>query len=314
MIKDNKILILQNILIDRKLPKYNKKISNNVNVNVNDGDVNDEELSLPGVFISNNSNDLTSRQIIEYLDYLYSKSSIFDKIGILISKLILNKFNHNRYDNAVKKEISEDNLKSFFESIKNNINIFDKDNINRVLNKYKITLLNAQNNNQDALVEKILDYAKLLKYELILCQSKFNRYLTENEIIKFYNEATLHEKFKTKLKLTYVKNFIKVIPDNITKLKKEADNLEVFDNYAILHYDYNNESTSETKKEKEERLQMEKDPILFGLIEGSNKLYYIGDWIDEYCDLTLDVIIKKYGEKSEHTLDNQTMINNIDKI
>jgi hypothetical protein len=31
-----------------------------------------------------------------------------------------------------------------------------------------------------------------------------------------------------------------------------------------------------------------KDPILFGVVKGTRNLYYIGDWIDEYCDLTLD--------------------------
>lgn len=34
-----------------------------------------------------------------------------------------------------------------------------------------------------------------------------------------------------------------------------------------------------------------KDPILFGVIAGSNKLYFIGDWIDEYCDLRFDDVV-----------------------
>lgn len=36
-----------------------------------------------------------------------------------------------------------------------------------------------------------------------------------------------------------------------------------------------------------------KDPILFGVIAGSNKLYFIGDWIDEYCDLRFDDVVKQ---------------------
>lgn len=28
-------------------------------------------------------------------------------------------------------------------------------------------------------------------------------------------------------------------------------------------------------------------------IAGSNKLYFIGDWIDEYCDLRFDDVVKQ---------------------
>ena len=48
-------------------------------------------------------------------------------------------------------------------------------------------------------------------------------------------------------------------------------------------------------------MDKKRDPILFGLIKGSRKLYYICDWIDEYCDLTLSQLIDKIGE-SEHNL------------
>lgn len=40
-------------------------------------------------------------------------------------------------------------------------------------------------------------------------------------------------------------------------------------------------------------MEKRKDPILFGVIAGSNKLYFIGDWIDEYCDLRFDDVVKQ---------------------
>ena len=64
--------------------------------------------------------------------------------------------------------------------------------------------------------------------------------------------------------------------------------MEIFDNYAILHYDPDLEAYSETIEETKKR----RDPILFGLIKGSNKLYYITDWIDEFCDPTLDKFVE----------------------
>jgi hypothetical protein len=35
------------------------------------------------------------------------------------------------------------------------------------------------------------------------------------------------------------------------------------------------------------------------LIAGSNKLYYVADWVDEYCDLTLEKFIDVIGVKKE---------------
>ena len=60
----------------------------------------------------------------------------------------------------------------------------------------------------------------------------------------------------------------------------------------ILHYDPNNDATNITEKEKELR----KDPILFGVLENSKKLYYVGDWKDEYCNLTLETMFAELGE------------------
>ena len=70
----------------------------------------------------------------------------------------------------------------------------------------------------------------------------------------------------------------------------------VFDNYCILHYDPENNAISPTVAGKMA------DPILFGMIQGSTNLYYIADWIDEYCDLTLDRFIEELsGIKEEDT-------------
>ena len=94
------------------------------------------------------------------------------------------------------------------------------------------------------------------------------------------------------VRLDYIKNFVRVIPPSILEIKNKVDDLGLFDNYVIMHYDPNNESTKMTNEE----IEKAKDPILFGLIKGSSKLYYIGDWVDDYCDLTLDKLIDEVGE------------------
>ena len=71
--------------------------------------------------------------------------------------------------------------------------------------------------------------------------------------------------------------------------------LEVFDNYVILYYDPEGIVYKETAHEEAKR----RDPIIFGVIAGSKKLYYVADWIDEYCDLTLDAFVDSLGIEKE---------------
>lgn len=89
----------------------------------------------------------------------------------------------------------------------------------------------------------------------------------------------------------YFDDIARPIPEEVVDKIGKANELEVFDNYAVLYFDPNGEIYKETEQQRAKR----KDPILFGLISGSNKLYYVADWIDEYCDLTLEKFVDTLG-------------------
>ena len=156
---------------------------------------------------------------------------------------------------------------------------------------YEKALKQAMELHQTALVDKLKSLIEIYKFEVVLYENDLRKYLTEEQIVKFYKN---HAKEDKALKLTWIKNFTRVIPQDIYKIKKRVDEMNVFDNYVILHYDPKDISEDETKEEKELR----RDPILFGVIKDSRKLYYIADWKDEYCDLTLDVLLNDIGEKA----------------
>jgi len=52
---------------------------------------------------------------------------------------------------------------------------------------------------------------------------------------------------------------------------------------------------SKMHKKVQARQNINYDPIIFGVFEDENnvmdRFYFIGDWIDEYCDLTLDKMV-----------------------
>lgn len=158
------------------------------------------------------------------------------------------------------------------------------------INDYLKTIEFAKQNGQTALREELEMEINIVKNETILLDGGFETVITEGQIVKFYKESD------KALALTYIKNFARLIPSNVCKRKEEADQLGVFDAYVVLSYDPNGKSFKMTEAEKKKK----EDPILFGLIRGVRKLYFIADWKDEFCDLQLSDFINKFGEDSIH--------------
>lgn len=71
--------------------------------------------------------------------------------------------------------------------------------------------------------------------------------VTEETIVKLAKDSP------KALALDYIQNYIRNIPISVIKKKLEIDQLEIFDNYVILHYDPNGVSYAQTNKEKEEK-------------------------------------------------------------
>jgi len=164
---------------------------------------------------------------------------------------------------------------------------------------YSELIKQAKQQGQVALAEQTEDKLTLFLYETILANCGFPTYITDLDLIKamliFDNEAENGqavdvERCLSGFQLTWLKNFTRFMPLTVTAKKKLADKLMIFDNYVVMHYDTDNISTGLTKEEK---VELAKDPILFGVIEGSHKLYFIDDWIDEFCDLTFKEISDK---------------------
>lgn len=119
----------------------------------------------------------------------------------------------------------------------------------------------------------------ITKLENKLVSAGLTRYQTEESIVKFIKQC------KKGLCLTEIEYFDRPIPDDAMDKFEKAELVGVFDNYYIMYHD-----PKEAKK-KNYTTEKPKDPIMFGVIRGSNKLYFIADWIDELCNLTYKDIL-----------------------
>jgi hypothetical protein len=149
----------------------------------------------------------------------------------------------------------------------------------------------AQKSGQKSLVKKLNEELEVKKFENALVATGFKRYVSEQQLLSFVQGCTRG------LCLDWIEHFCREIPDAVLATKHKADEVGLFDNYVVLHYDPDSRNT--TKQDRDAA----KDPILFGVIRGSRKLYFIGDWVDELCDLTLQQIVDKLGAQEKTTLE-----------
>ena len=153
------------------------------------------------------------------------------------------------------------------------------------VSKYLTALHNATNIGQTALQEELIRGLIANRYESVLYAEGYYYAVTEELVAKFASQC------EKGLKLSYLKNFARPIPQDVIDKVSKMNELEIFDNYVVLYYDPEGTIYKETAEEEAKR----RDPIIFGVIAGSKKLYYIADWIDEYCDLTLDAFVDAIG-------------------
>jgi len=107
-----------------------------------------------------------------------------------------------------------------------------------------------------------------------------------------------------KISDTRLEQYTRAIPDDVLKKKKAVE--DVFDGFVVFHY-YNEEQKDVKKMSDEERGKM-RDPILFGWIRETDRLYFIADWEDEYCDLTFDELVGVLGKEREGRIEKDAKL------
>lgn len=317
------LAILTSIRIDKSLPKYRlmaqategksdtdaMNIKNSFPSNYSYSNIrNNEALSYDNLkkFLSDKTNGVTdfnisvSKVINDVLDKTTMNGVwISDSNNTFVTtqkkeslwSIIKNHFSKNINIREEEKRTSKFDIIKFFSDVHGIVEDEEATKyINRIM-EYIECIGYTETTGQVALKEKLIKGLVVNKLESILYSKGIYRAITEDVIVKLAQNAP------KPLSLDYVENYVRNIPIDAIKKKIEADKLQVFDNYCILHYDENGESIAKTDREREEEVRKRKDPILFGLINGSNKLYFIADWVDEKCDLTFDKMTEIVGKE-----------------
>ncbi|MFA5174620.1 MAG: hypothetical protein WC438_05560 [Candidatus Pacearchaeota archaeon] len=182
----------------------------------------------------------------------------------------------------------------YFKYIKKKFKMIERMRIDNRFKKLEKAFYKAVDSGQEALGEKLLKTLAIEMRETQMYAKGFKYYIEKGDLNKHKGNIRGGHISDTRLK-----DFTRDIP------KKDKDkynaSLGLFDDYVVYHYWNEGEVEKVEKKEKmdpEEKSKM-RDPILFGIIKETNKLYFIEEWEDEYCDLTFEELVDKIGVNDE---------------
>ena len=175
------------------------------------------------------------------------------------------------YFNAVKKRKHEITDEILFNTYENCLEL---------INKYVIT-------GQTRGLRKILFCMDSIDKERELVKMGINTFVYRDDIDFYIDKVS-----KNTVKIIELERYEHEIPDEIVDVIAQVK--DKFDQLYVVFTDY---TGKEERKIEAERRQ--KDPILFGTFQDKDKriivdrFYYLGDWINEYCDLTLDKMVNE---------------------
>lgn len=263
-----RLAIFDNFLVDSKLPKFVKKNFTNkiVSVDVVDQQNWTNDPTIPSISFGSIGTPTiapvmrTSSGVLNFNGIMLNENVTFDPTLLSLKETLMYA---NTWSDKIKvriqylfywlyKKVSTGKVNSRLTTKTNYVTLIDFfnripfENLNQskeIIKYYEDALIHVNKTGQVALKEKLEELLKMIRNELILIDRKIVRYVSEQQAINFYTAVG-----SEKLKLTWIENFVKIIPTNVLELKQKADELEVFDNYVIMHYDPNNDATSLTKK------------------------------------------------------------------
>lgn len=127
--------------------------------------------------------------------------------------------------------------------------------------------------------------------------------------VKFYMSQV-----DSNVKLIELPLYEREIPDEVVSIVEKVK--PIFgDGLWVLYTDYaQTEKEKASQKEAVDRARRSRDPILFGVSYSEedrtmNERYYVlADWIDEYCDLTMEKFMEELRKHGREKVDHEVMM------
>lgn len=184
--------------------------------------------------------------------------------------------------------------KEYFEQLKSKLSEIQMSELESQIEALSEQIMTAQKLGQKNMLHKLSFVYKTILREKVLLINDINTYVYKEDIVKFIEKVNP----KNSVKIIELERFPRVIPEeNATKILKFKD---LFDEVCIVFTDFTDD-THESEADKQV-VNRNRDPIAFGYFKNAtanlrhDRFYFITDWEDEYCDLTLTKLVEELGK------------------
>lgn len=176
--------------------------------------------------------------------------------------------------------------KAYFDMVKENKKKITDEDLLKAYENAEILLQKAMITNQVNASKKLVFHLETIEKERELVKMGIDTFVYKDHIEEFIDNVS-----KNTVKVIELERYEREIPDEIVDIISKTSHL--FDRLYVVFTDY----TGKIEKQAIEERRKEKDPILFGTFQDKknkvimDRFYFLGDWEDEYCDLTLDKMV-----------------------
>ena len=184
-----------------------------------------------------------------------------------------------------------------FNTLKSSVNHITDEELIKAYDTAQVLADRYIKTGQHQALAKLIYTLKCINKERTLVSLGYTTFVYK-DAIDYYIDS--HQSETRPVKIIELSEYTRVIPEDITKKVEETK--DIFDEFFVVYTDYTGKEEKRIEAEKRER-----DPILFGVFLDTKsrvcieRFYYLGDWVDEYCDLTFDKFLTELGKTTNFT-------------
>ncbi len=187
----------------------------------------------------------------------------------------------------------------YFDAVKSRKNTITDYQLRAIYDNCLELIEKAKKTGQKNQIKRLLFHLETIEQEREIVKLGITTFVYRDDITYYMKKVA-----NDNVKIIELENYEREIPDEIVDVITQVK--DKFDQLYIVFTDYSEELAKKVISKRD------KDPILFGCFKDSkakaviDRFYYLGDWIDEYCDLTLDKMVNetaKLGKRNiTHTI------------
>lgn len=181
----------------------------------------------------------------------------------------------------------------YFAELKNNIRQIDTEMLDNNLDIIDKMIEDANSIGQTTLLDRLVFTREVIEKEQMALASGIDKYVHRDDVLKFIENVQP----KNSVKIIELERFPRMIPEANVEHITLAKKLNVFTKFMVVFTDFTDQDyrTDEEKK----IIERNRDPIVFASFTEEqprmihDRLYFITDWEDEFCDLTFVRMVDK---------------------